>query len=399
MLLRLFFLYSLCISTAFAQCPFGVSVNVQAATTCSPCNGTVTLSPVSGTPPYTYSWSVIGSTTSAVSGLCPGSYTVTVTDAVNCTVTDTINVQNDFMQITVSETSPVLCNGESNGSLTALVSGNGPFLYSWNPSGQTNAVAPGLGAGCYTVSVTDANGCSKTQSFCLFQPAPVNLTTVGNPDVCLSCGGDAGALAGGGTAPYAYLWSNNATGQTITGLCSGNYVITVTDNHGCTQSDTVSIAAGPGGPACSVSLLSAPSCSTCCDGILQANVIGGTLPVFLSWTPGGPTGVCPGLYTFTVTDANGCVCTDTITVGFLTGLAFPLMPSFLIRQEENSLLVMTARQESIPVFLYDLSGRELVSTHLNDGEGRLSTVTIQPGIFFLRILWEGESFSRKVIIR
>ena len=383
-----------------AQCPFSITETIFHTTACSPCNGQISINPTSGTPPYSYSWAVIGSTTPAVSGLCPGTYTVTITDAVLCTVTDTVEVLNQIMNISTNVSSPILCNGESTGAIDATASGSGPFTYAWSPSGGTDATATGLTANCYTVTVTDVNSCTKTAVQCIFQPPPLSLFASGNPSTCGNCNGDAAAIAGGGTSPYTYLWSNSATGQTTTGLCAGNYTVVVTDANNCTNSQVVNIASFPG-PVCTVSVLTPASCSTCCDGVLQVNSTGGTSPFTYNWNPGGQTsatatGLCPGSYSVDVMDANGCVCTDTITLPFTIGIKSKL--------EETGFILFPnpVKDQLIIHFLHDpgsndrfriteISGSIIMEGELDDsGVSRIPAHYLKPGFYLIEIRQGGK---------
>ncbi|WP_374440384.1 SprB repeat-containing protein, partial [Epilithonimonas sp.] len=122
-------------------------------------NGTATVSASGGTAPYTYSWSPTGGTAATATGLAAGTYTVTVTDAVNNTKTQsfTITEPTALVANAVSQTN-VACNGAATGAATVSASGGtGPYTYSWSPSGGTAATATGLSAGTYTVTITDAN--------------------------------------------------------------------------------------------------------------------------------------------------------------------------------------------------------------------------------------------------
>ena len=123
------------------------------------------------------------------------------------------------------------------------VGGTSPYVYSWS-NGQTNAIATGLTAGDYTVTVTDANGCTATANATCYTACK---SCNSYPDVVtnVSCnGGNNGAAttsASGGFIPYTYSWSNGETTAIITGLTAGSYTVNVTDNHGCTASAMVTI--------------------------------------------------------------------------------------------------------------------------------------------------------------
>src|SRR5690606_34338470 len=135
------------------------------------------------------------------------------------------------------------CNGASDGSVSAIA-GGGTAAYSfvWNTSpNQNTANATGLAAGAYIVMVTDANGCSATQSQIITAPTTITVSGVSTNAFCTNPNGMISTATGGGTSPYTYLWSNNETTSNINQLNAGNYSLTVTDTNGCTKtlSETV----------------------------------------------------------------------------------------------------------------------------------------------------------------
>lgn len=285
----------------------------------------------------------------------------------------------------VSVSSSIQCNGDSNGAITANVSGTGPFTFLWS-TGQTDATATGLWAGCYTVTITDGLSCATDTTVCIFQPGPLSVFSNGNPSACSLCNGDAAALAGGGTAPYTYLWSNAGTGQNITGLCPGIYTVTVTDNNACTATGTASTVQ-TNIPTCNPFVNTPASCSSCCDGTLESNPSGGTGPFSFLWLPGSQvtaqaTGLCPGNYTVVVTDANGCTCSDTIYLPFTVGFTEAGEEILQLILNDNSLSIFT----SIPakVNIYELSGRSLIAFSISEGNNVIDISGLQAGIYYLR---------------
>ncbi|MEO6884517.1 MAG: gliding motility-associated C-terminal domain-containing protein [Bacteroidia bacterium] len=285
------------------------------------CNGSITDFTSGGTPAYTYSWSS-GQTTSAISGLCAGTYVLTVKDVNGCTSSQSITLIPPPV-LTVSPTGTnISCNGACNGSVTANPSGGTPgYTYSWSPGAQTTSSVANLCAGTYTVTVTDANGCTQTGKVKITQP---NVLTVGitpSPAI-IACNGNCNASissnVNGGTAGYTYSWSPGAqTTPTLSGLCAGTYSLTVTDANGCTANTSVTITQSP-----LLSLLTTntpPSCNGKCDGIINAVASGGTGVYTYSWSPGGQTSatinnLCAGTYKVIVTDANGCKDSATVTL-------------------------------------------------------------------------------------
>ena len=293
-------------------------------------NGSATVAVSGGTGAYTYSWSPSGGTNATATGLSAGSYTVTVTDANACTTTQSFTITQPVPLVAGAGTiNNVSCNGGTNGSATVVASGGTPgYTYSWSPSGGTNATATGLAAGTYTVTVTDAKGCTTTQSFTLTQP-PVLVASQGTI-TNVSCNGGTNGSAKvnvtGGTGAYTYSWSpTGGTGATATGLSAGTYTVTVTDANGCstTQSFTLTQPSALVATAgTTVNIL----CNGSATGAATVNVTGGTGAYSYSWSPSGgtaatATGLTAGTYTVTVTDANGCSTTQSFTLTQPSALA------------------------------------------------------------------------------
>ena len=206
----------------------------------------------------------------------------------------------------------VACFGGSNGDAMVMVSGGtGPYTYSWSPSGGSGSMAMNLSAGIYSCIVTDANGCTITQSFTITQPLVLaaNITTVQN--LCAGqCNASVVANPSGGTAPYTF--------SNLSNLCGGTYTFLITDSRGCSTSPSVSIVDPSVLIATSTSV--GPSCGNACDGIATAIVTGGTPAYSYLWNPTSSTqasinGLCSGTYFCTVIDSNGC--TDSISVVLL----------------------------------------------------------------------------------
>ena len=297
-----------------------VTASVKANEKCfGDCNGIATDTTIHGVPPYTYSWTPGGQTNKTATGLCAGTYTLTVKDINGCSGTAKVTVTQPT-QVTArigAPTDPV-CNG-GGGSATATGGGGvSPYTYSWAPVGGTNATGTGLTAGTYTVIVTDANGCTATATTTITQP-PLVTATMGVPNNIL-CNGGTGSVtvtAGGGVSPYTYLWSpHGGTTATGTGLSAATYTVTITDHNGCTATSSVTITQ-PAILAITPSINQA-SCGLP-NGKATASVTGGTNPYTYLWTPSAQTtatatGLSIGTYSVTVTDKNHCTASATVTI-------------------------------------------------------------------------------------
>jgi len=194
-------------------------------------DGSVALTVSGISTPYDYLWSD-GQTTSTAIDLAPGTYTVTVTGAYGCSATASATVGEPAVLTVSASATNVSCPGNANGTATASAAGGTPpYGYLWN-NGQTTATAINLSVGTYTVTVTDANGCTASTSATIGQP-PVLTASATATDVYCPGGsnGTATTTASGGTPPYKYLWSNGQTTATATNLSAGTYTVTVTDTR------------------------------------------------------------------------------------------------------------------------------------------------------------------------
>jgi gliding motility-associated-like protein len=170
----------------------------------------------------------------------PHTYYVQVSNGY-CTKTDSVFVDYQEMDLNVSITQP-LCYGDSNGSITLNPAGGvSPFSYLWSTGAATQNLT-GLGTGVYLVTVSDANGCQQSTTIMVNQPQILGYNAVPWPVNCdIACNGLVDGTTTGGTPPYTYVWSNGQTTEDQTGLCQGNYQVTVYDSHGCKQQTTTNI--------------------------------------------------------------------------------------------------------------------------------------------------------------
>lgn len=290
---------------------------------CSGCNATATATATGGNAPYTYSWSPSGGNAAIATGLCAGTYTCTITDAGSCTIPQTVVVtipSNGGISSSLSTQGNVSCSGGSNGSATVSASGGTPgYTYSWAPSGGNAATATGLAAGTYTVTITDAVGCTTTQQVIISQPSALSASTSGTNISCNGgTDGTAVAVPSGGTPGYSYSWApSGGNASTATGLGAGTYTVTVTDANGCTTTQQTTLTAPTALTATSSS--TNVSCNGGTNGTGAVVASGGSPAYSYSWAPSGgnsssATGLGAGTYTVTITDANGCPTTQSVTV-------------------------------------------------------------------------------------
>ena len=296
------------------------SITAQTNASCAGvCDGEIEIAATGGTAPLEYSWTS-GSNSNIESNLCAGIYTCTVTDANGCETSEPITVTEPNAIVLVTDF--VLSNcGQSDGEVSVSVSGGtGAYTYLWDDSGNsTTTVVTGLSAGTYAVTVTDANGCTQETSSTITDGVAGTVSTIVDTDIsCFGiCDGGATATIVGGTAPFTYLWNNGETSANAYALCAGTASVDVTDANGCVAATTINISETPA-LGLVITSYTDPLCNGVCDGTADVTVSGGTAPFTYSWKSGGTTaneiGLCAGIDTVAVTDANGCIAVTEVTL-------------------------------------------------------------------------------------
>ncbi len=316
--------------------PDPIDLNLDLVTNVA-CNGDFTgvidITPTGGTPGFSYAWTgpnSFSTNTQDISGLAIGAYNLTITDINGCST--------DFLPVAIiSENSPIAgafsitnvsCGApatSSDGAIDASISGGAaPYIYSWSgPNGFTASTQDisGLESGSYLLEVTDNAGCVQTMDPQIVN-APAELTATPT-QVDISCFGDGDGVidlaVAGGAAPYTYAWTGpngfTASTQDIAGLEAGAYSVTVTYGGSCAMPfpNIATIAESP-----QIQVSSTKTNITCGglnDGTIDITVSGGLSPYTFAWTgPNGFTssnedlsGLEPGDYNLTVTDANTCL--------------------------------------------------------------------------------------------
>ncbi len=300
-------------------------------------DGEIHLSAGAGLAPYTYS--IDGSPfqpSGDFTGLSAASYYFEVMDVNGCTGSITLDITEPLpFTATLDSARNATCNGAVDGAVyTTIAGGTEPYIITWTgPSGFT-ASSPditGLAAGTYSVIATDVNGCAS-YSFIevITQPDPIILTGLTMSDYggfgvqCPeSADGSISVSATGGTAPLSYSWTGpggfTATGPSISLLRAGTYYLTITDSKGCISTGDFVLTA-PEAMLLTAETVDA-SCPDTPDGRIDLTVAGGAGTLTYRWddavTIADRTALLPGDHTVTVTDANGCEQTLTVTIGVM----------------------------------------------------------------------------------
>jgi SprB repeat len=336
---------------------------IPAAATCGQSNGTITAFGSGGTAPLQYS--INGNTFQASNifgGLTPGAYTVTVKDATGCTRTAAVAVANSAAPTVTATATPAACSN-TNGTITATGSGGiAPYQYSINGTVfQSSNFFNGLAPGTYTITIKDNTGCTSITTVTVTSTNGPAVTATTIASTCGASSGSITATGSGGVAPYQYSINGTAfqVGNTFTGLASGNYVVYVRDNAGCTGTVTVVVGAiaGP--------LITAVTTASSClvnDGTITATGTGGAAP--LEYSINGTvyqrsnifSGLAPGAYTVYVRDANNCIITKQATVSSATALGLSVnIPLQATCASANGVIVATGSGGSAPL-TYSING-------------------------------------------
>jgi len=329
-----------CYSTFPAGPQIDVQYDVISASGSSATDGSITLEVTGGLGSYTYNWSN-GATTAQLQNLAPGEYCVTVCDALCCALEVCIRVCSTISIPNTDSGGPTTCNG-SDGQVYFRFGGPSggtpPYTYLWN-TGATTLSLFNIPSGTYSLTVTDANGCTATAVYILAEPT-------GAPDFMLEslplCQGAAGttifasATAGG---PYNFVWSNGYTTTNdylseLTGAGAGNYCVTVSDTGNPEVCQLVRcidiIPIVPDPPLTIQKETITESCFESASGTITLEISGGILPYSIQWANNISVStivnnLAPGTYCYTVTDYCGATASNCAEVVANESTAFDVL--------------------------------------------------------------------------
>ena len=308
----------------------GLAVDISgiiiSAANCTASDGSITgILVTGGTPPYSYTWNGILASSEDTVGVAAGSYTLQITDDNGCVISSGPHLVTSVSTMAIDSVGFLMSDENctaADGSITGItVSGGGtPYSYFWNGVPASGADTTGLGAGSYTLVVSDNNGCiDSTGAYTINSVNTLAIDSIGfllSDENCTAADGSiTGITVSGGGMPYSYFWNGvPASGADTTGLGVGSYTLVVSDNNGCIDStgaytinsvNTLAID--------SIGfLLSDENCTAADGSITGITVSGGGVPYSYFWngipaSGGDTTGLGAGSYTLVVTDNNGCI--------------------------------------------------------------------------------------------
>jgi hypothetical protein len=302
----------------FTSVPFSTDITCFGLT-----DGSASLIPASGTGPYSYLWNPGGLTTDTITGLSAGTYTCDATDAFGCVSQQIISINEPAAITFFGGANDVTCFGACNGSVFVGISGGtGSATYFWNPGGYTTDNPTGLCPATYTVTATDANGCTGNDMYTVNEPPMFSMSPTSTDITCPGLtDGTMDATAAGGIPPYSYSWSPVPfNGPSVTGVEAGTYSVTAFDLNSCVAVATITVNA-PAPIALNLSAVSS-SCGAAL-GSASSAVTGGTAPYMYYWSTASSaaniSSLTAGQYFLQVTDANNCYASDVIIVNDANG--------------------------------------------------------------------------------
>ncbi len=265
--------------------PPAIADTVRQQPNCGQSNGSIDVELTNGSPaPYTYIWSN-GDTLDSLTGIPSGAYTVSVTDNNGCFNEVTVAL-NDLgaPQIDSSDITDADCFSEATGAIDISVSGGAtPYSYFWS-NGDTLEDPQNLQAGGYRVEIRDSTGCLYTEILIVGQPNALSSNlSVTDASSCGVSDGQVTAFTSGGIQPYTLNWSSGGSGNSISGLSSGSYTVTITDDNSCSYEEQFAVSE-TGAPTIGLDSIGHEDCLDT-NGFVAANVTGGTSPSY-SWFNG-----------------------------------------------------------------------------------------------------------------
>lgn len=322
--------------TIIEPTPITLTLGITNATCTGLCNGMINSIPAGGTGVYSYTWTpAVGGNVPLVTNICAGTYSLTVTDANGCSITDNniVVTAPAAVSITSIDATPELCGNDCTGSIEINSAGSTEFSINNGATFQADNIFNNLCQGTYDIIIQDANGCQATDVAIITGPTPVTISSNGSTTICIGGTAPLTATANGGVGGFTYTWDNGGATQNInvSPIASQNYCVFATDANGCVTPQVCELVTL--NPALSVVALSDQSICIGQSAQISAIASGGNGgPYTYTWNQGVGVGqnqtVTPNfttVYTVTVTDNCGtpaATASITITVNTTPNISF-----------------------------------------------------------------------------
>jgi len=303
--------------------PLGITGTASDALCFNGTQGRITVEGYDGTPGYTYTWNTVPvQNTATAIGLSAGNYIVTVTDANGCNAQANYSILQPPAIVINVNTTPVSCDGGSDGTAHALAGGGTPgYTYQWS-NGSSGDLVTGLPAGTHIITAIDIHGCTGTENFVIASPAPLTIQMQSTPVSCFQgSDGSVTAMPNGGTPGYFFQWNTGHETPSAINLVAGNtYSVLVTDGNGCSVSGQGSVTE----PELLVltTVAKDPTCFMGSDGSITVTATGGNPPYSYRWNNTQPNqtkataeNLTAGIYQVTVHDTKACIDTTWDRLG------------------------------------------------------------------------------------
>ncbi len=306
-------------------------------------NGSITIIPVFGCEPYTYTWLPAVGNGPEINGLPPGNYLLTITDGSGRQILDTLEVAEAPSPHLNPLTTDVQCSNGLGGSISAGVAyGTAPYHYEWQPLAADTSMLNHLSPGAYALTVVDAHGCQDSAKASI---ALLGMLTPSIDGQSISCPGAADGWLSltpvTGAAPFSWLWTGwSGTDAIAQPLGPGQYSVTVTDAYGCTASNTFSPMNDPAAISASLLVSDQSNLSMPNGAAIVTSTSGGTpfpgMPPYYQydWSTGemgsSIAGLSAGSYTIAITDSHGCTSIQAFEVQLMVGTGEAAGAAFLL---------------------------------------------------------------------
>jgi gliding motility-associated-like protein len=350
---------------------------------CGLADGSITVLTSGGILPHTYSWNPGGAVTPSITGLSAGIYTLTVTDAANCTQDFVYGLSNSNAPVATLMATNANCATVCDGFIdtTSVIGGTPIYSYQWLDAagspigGETNPLLTGQCAGDFMLEITDAASCISYVNATITEPDTILLNPIFamNPSCNGICDGELISNPIGGTLPFSFIWDDTPPSTTFNAdsLCDGSYNVIITDANGCTANQAGTVVEPLVIGVTTDSIIDA-TCLNSPDGEIYITSTGGTPGYTYQWvsqtaidtfTLEDPTGLLPMDYYLTVTDTNGCQFLDTMTVDTLLVVLVDAGLDTLLCFGGGAALIATSNTANIDFTWFDTTGTNLSDTN------------------------------------